>query len=232
MAAHPRDPRRILVIDDDPVTAVSLLGLLQRAGHDVTVAGSGREGLRSLHAQQPDLITLDVTMPDMSGWETLQRIRELSDVPVMMLTASDLEMEKVRGLKGGADDYQTKPWSRPELLARVAALLRRAPADRSRPETYLDSRLEVDFQGHEVKVDGAGVALTPLEFRLLSTFVNHPNSVLSHEQLLEHAWGEPFAVSRGQVKTYVRYLRRKLAWEGEASPIESVRGVGYRYRAA
>jgi DNA-binding response OmpR family regulator len=232
MAGNHARPKQVLVIDDDPVTALTLRGMLERAGHDVVVAGSGREGLRCLHDGRPDLVTLDVGMPGMSGWETLERIREFSDVPVMMLTAAALEMEKVRGLKGGADDYQTKPWSRAELLARVEALLRRAPGEREEAETYLDSRLEVDFSGHAVKVDGAGVALTPLEFRLLSTFVHHANRVLSHEQLLEHAWGESFAVSRGQVKTYVRYLRRKLAWEGESSPIESVRGVGYRYRAA
>ena len=219
------------MIDDDLLQAELLQTLLERAGYEVSIAADGRAGLRELHARQPDLVTLDVSMPELSGWETLARIRELSDVPVMMLTASTLEMEKVRGLKAGADDYQTKPWSTAELLARVEALLRRAPRpSEDATEIYSDPRVEVDFTGHAVRVAGRAVDLTPLEFRLLATFVRNPKRVLSHEQLLEHAWGEPFAVSRGQVKTYVRYLRRKLGWDGGSGPIESVRGVGYCYR--
>ena len=218
---------RVLVIDDDPDIRLLLRELLERAGHLVAEASNGRDGLRSLHAWRPDLIMLDVSMPVLDGWGTLDRIRDLSDVPVLMLTALGQELEKVRGLKGGADDYVTKPFGRQELLARVEALLRRGGAQKSElPTTYEDELVEVDFTQRLVRVDGEEVALTPLEFKLLAALVRHPNQILSHEQLLDLVWGDE-AASRDQVKLYVGYLRRKL---GTPASIESVRGFGYRYR--
>jgi DNA-binding response OmpR family regulator len=217
----------VLVVDDDADIRALVRALLERAGHGVREAADGREGLRALHAWRPDLVVLDATMPGLDGWTTLERIRELSDVPVLMLSARSTELDKVRGLKAGADDYVAKPFGRQELLARVEALLRRRGAPTELPEVYEDAAVRVDFEQRLVSVKGDEVALTPLEYRLLAAFVRHPNQVLSHEQLLTLAWGSEDA-SRDQVKLYVGYLRRKL---GLPDAIESVRGFGYRYRA-
>jgi DNA-binding response OmpR family regulator len=194
-------------------------------------AGDGNEGLRAFFSSRPDLVVLDVSMPGLDGWGTLERIRELSDVPVVMLTAQAQELAKVRGLRGGADDYITKPFGRQELLARVEANLRRQRSDADVPETYGDGFVTIDFAQRAVEVAGAPLSLTPLEFRMLAAFVRNSNQVLSHEQLLELAWGDARNAERDQVKLYVGYLRRKLgAPAGEESPIETVRGFGYRYR--
>jgi DNA-binding response OmpR family regulator len=221
----------VLVIDDDADIRGLLRELLERAGYEVAEGSNGRDGLRKLYATSPDLVLLDVSMPEIDGWQTLERIRDVSDVPVVMLTARAAELEKVRGLKEGADDYVTKPFGRQELLARVEAHLRRAGERAERPGTYADGLLTIDFAQREVMVNGTEVMLTPLEFKLLSTFVRHPNQVLSHEQLLELVWGDALSGSRARTKLYVGYLRQKLATadDGE-SPIETVRGFGYRYR--
>ncbi len=220
----------MLVVDDEADIRMLVRELLERAGHVVADAADGRQGLRVLHSWRPDLVILDVTMPTLDGWATLERIRDLTDVPVLMLTALGRELEKVRGLKAGADDYVTKPFGRQELLARVDALLRRGAGERSAdtPASYEDDQVYVDFAQRLTRVDGKEVGLTPLEFRLLAALVRHPNQVLSHEQLLDLVWGDESA-SRDQVKLYVGYLRRKL---GRPELIESVRGFGYRYRAA
>jgi len=213
---------RILVVDDDD----DIRGLV-RALLD---AQDGRAGLRELYAGSPDLVILDVAMPGLDGWETLERIREVSDVPVLMLTARDAELERVRGLRGGADDYVVKPFGRQELVARVDVLLRR-PRTAGAQETYSDARLSISFARRSVRYDDREVALTRLEYRLLSAFVGHPNQVLSHDQLRELVWGESLATSRDEVKLYVGYLRRKLAPDAPGgTPIETVRGFGYRYR--
>ncbi len=222
---------RILVVDDEADIRELLRELLGRAGYDVAVAEDGRAALRTLFGARPDLVVLDVNMPDLDGWQTLERIRDVSDVPVLMLTARTGELEKVRGLTRGADDYVTKPFGRQELLARVQALLRRSPGRAESLETYADDVLSIDFAQRSVTVGDREVALTPLEFKLLSAFVRHPNQVLSREQLLELVWGDAFGVSGDQVKLYVGYLRRKLNPEApELAPVETVRGFGYRYR--
>jgi len=222
---------RILVVDDDAIARDVVRGVLERAGHRVSEAAGGRAGLRELYALTPDLVILDVEMPEMDGWATLERIRDLSDVPVLMLTARETELERVRGLQGGADDYVVKPFGRQELAARVNALLRRASHRPSEQQTYADSRLAIDFAQRAVRYDERDVALTPLEFRLLATFVRNPNQVLSRDQLLELVWGDALGVSPEQVKLYVGYLRRKLDPAAPRStPIETLRGFGYRYR--
>jgi DNA-binding response OmpR family regulator len=224
----------VLVIDDDEDVALGLKLLLERAGYGVSVAHDGREGLRVFFREHADVVLLDVGMPVMDGWTTLDRLRDVSDAPVLMLTARGLVQERVRGLQSGADDYQTKPFSNEELLARVAALLRRGSASNGdeREQTYADEHVSIDMRSREVSVHGQAVELTPLEFRLLRAFVTHPRQVLSHYQLLDLVWGEGAAANPGAVKTYVRYLRRKLGWDSsDDSPIESLRGVGYRYRA-
>jgi DNA-binding response OmpR family regulator len=172
-------------------------------------------------------------MPGLDGWATLERIREVTDVPVLMLTARDAELERVRGLKGGADDYVVKPFGRQELVARVEALLRRPRSGSAAEDTYADARLRISFAQRSVRYDEREVVLTPLEYRLLSAFVRHPNQVLSHDQLRELAWGDSVSTSRDEVKLYVGYLRRKLAPDAPGgTPIETVRGFGYRYRPA
>jgi DNA-binding response OmpR family regulator len=222
---------RVLVVDDDPDIRNLVAELLRRAGHDVLEAENGRAGLRVFHASSPDLVVLDVSMPELDGWQTLERIRDLSDVPVLMLTARGDELERVRGLQAGADDYVVKPFGRQELLARVQAILRRAAAGPvERAEVYADERLEIDFARRAVTYAQREVALTPLEFKLLSAFVRHPRQVLSRDQLLDLVWGDAYGVSGDQVKLYVGYLRRKLEpGNPESAPIETVRGFGYRY---
>ena len=221
---------QILVVDDDDDIRGLVRTLLERAGHDVSDASDGREGLRELYAGSPDLVILDVAMPGLDGWATLERIREVSDVPVLMLTARDGELERVRGLKGGADDYVVKPFGRQELVARVDALLRR-PRSRGAQDTYADARLSISFAQRAVRYDDREVSLTRLEYRLLSAFVRHPNQVLGNEQLRELVWGDATATSRDEVKLYVGYLRRKLDPAAPGStPIETVRGFGYRYK--
>ena len=223
---------RVLVIDDDADIRGLVTELLGRAGHEVEGAADGRLGLRAFHKSQPDLVVLDVSMPELDGWQTLERIRDLSDVPVLMLTARGDELERVRGLKAGADDYVVKPFGRQELVARVEALLRRtSPETSAAQESYSDPRLTIDFAQRSVTFDGRQVSLTPLEFKLLSAFVRNPRQVLAREQLLELVWGSSYGVSGDQVKLYVGYLRRKLRPDASSeTPIETVRGFGYRYR--
>jgi len=222
---------RLLVVDDDEDIRALLRLVLERAGYLVDDQADGRAALRAFHTGHHDLVVLDVTMPDLDGWEILDRIRDLSEVPVLMLTARDSEPDRVRGLRGGADDYVAKPFDREELLARVEVLLRRAPRD-DEPVSYTDSFMQVDFVQRTLSIEGRDVVLTRTQYNLLEAFVRHPNQVLSQDQLLELAWEDPEAVSRDQVKLYVGYLRKKLGKRGDESPIETVRGFGYRFRPA
>ena len=225
------DRLRILVVDDDADIRLLLRELLERAGYAVDEAEDGRAALRTMFTTPPALVILDVTMPEMDGYQTLERIRDLSEVPVLMLTARTQELEKVRGLSAGADDYVAKPFGRQELLARVQALLRRSGGRSEVVETYADDFVQVDYGQRQIVVQGRDVRLTPLEFKLLAAFVQNPNQVLSRDQLLELVWGDPYGVSGDQVKLYVGYLRRKLMPDApDTAPIETVRGFGYRYR--
>lgn len=222
---------RVLIVDDEPDMRDLLLELVTRAGYAAVLAEDGREALRKLHESRPDLVLLDVRMPVLDGWATLERIRDVSNVPVLMLTAQATELEKVRGLQAGADDYLAKPFGRQELVARIAALLRRVPPSQPERVAFSDSWLEIDHAARSVRADGREVALTPLEFRLLSALCDHTRSVLSPDQLLELVWGGTDGHSRESVKLYVGYLRRKLGLRPDgSSPIETVRGFGYRYR--
>jgi DNA-binding response OmpR family regulator len=230
----PSSAARVLVVDDDDDIRNLVRTLLERTGASVRDADNGRDGLREFHAWRPDLVVLDVNMPELDGWNVLERIRDMSEVPVLMLTARGDELERVRGLQSGADDYVVKPFGKQELVARVQALLRRAArgVPESETERYADAYLSIDWAQARVTVGQEEVQLTPLEFRLLSTFVRHPRQVLSREQLLELVWGDAFGVGGDQVKLYVGYLRRKLETASPGGvPIETVRGFGYRYKA-
>jgi DNA-binding response OmpR family regulator len=220
----------ILVVDDDDGMRELLRTLLERAGHGVTTAADGREGLRHAYALRPDVIVLDVAMPGMDGWETLDRLRDLSDVPVLMLSGRAGEAEKVRGLNAGADDFVAKPFGRQELLARIRVLLRRSAPSRDVSEILDDGFVRVDVANRRVEIDGEEVCLTPLEYKLMAAFARHPHQVLSRDQLLELVWNDAYHTSGDQVKLYVGYLRRKLEPLSDHSPIETVRGFGYRYR--
>lgn len=202
---------------------------LERAGYAVVAAGSGREGMRELFRGAPDIVLLDVVMPEMDGWKTLEEIRAVSDLPVIMLTGQASELEQVRGLRAGADDYVVKPYSAPELMERIRAVLRRVP-DATVRRVLDDGVVHVDFQAREVRVRGAPVELTDLEARLLVAFVEHPGQTLSHDRLVELVWGGAHTAA-SEVRTYVRYLRSKIEPAPERPQlIETVRGFGYRYR--
>jgi DNA-binding response OmpR family regulator len=223
---------RVLVIEDDPDIALGVRTVLGRNGFEVTTAAEGREGLRVFHSEHPDIVILDVGLPEMDGWTVLERIRELSEVPVLMLTSHGQEADKVRGLRGGADDYLTKPFGNAEFTARVQALLRRQHAAAPLPGVFDDGRVQVNFVNHTVLVAGAAVELTPTEFRLLTALVRHRGEVLSSVKLLELAWSDPSGIGPDRVKYSVMRLRRKLGTQaGGDSSIEAVRGFGYRYRA-
>ena len=228
---HEDDPS-VLVIEDDPDIRQLVGAMLGREGYTVSEASTGREGLRTFHDSRPELVILDVGLPDLDGWQVLERIRDMSDVPVLMLTALGTERDKVRGLNAGADDYLTKPFSRVELLARLQAISRRQ-VSRNEPVTVFDDgTLHVDFAHQEVTIDGDPVVLTPTEYRLLATLARHQGQVLSSDQLIELAWDDPSGLAPSRVKYAVLRLRRKLGWdEGDDTPIETVRGFGYRYRS-
>jgi DNA-binding response OmpR family regulator len=221
--------RQVLVVDDDADICLLLEELLRGAGYGVEAAQDGRAALRVFHENPVDLVILDLSMPELDGFETLERLRDLSDVPVILLTARSSEIDKVRGFRAGADDYVVKPFGRQELLARIEALLRRAPKP-THVQHYEDGALSIDYARRLVLCRGLPVRLTPLEFRLLAALVEHTGQVLSADQIVERVWGHAAGVSRDQVKLYVSYLRKKLGPPADGfEPIETVRGFGYRY---
>ncbi len=223
--------KTILLIDDSETQRVVLTDRLQRLGYVVTSAADGRAGLRELYNRRPDIVLLDVLMPELDGWGTLERIREISDVPVIMLTSQDTEIDRVRGLRGGADDYVGKPFSPAELAARVEAVLRRTGEREKVRDRFDDGVVMIDFGTRDVTIRGNAVHLTPLEFRLLAALTEHAGQVLSRDQLLDLVWGSTYDVTDDQVKTYIGYLRRKIGDDAvDSQLIETVRGFGYRYR--
>jgi DNA-binding response OmpR family regulator len=225
------DGARILVVDDETRVADLLRDWLEGAGYTVIAAYDGMEGLREFFSHKPDLAILDMLMPKMGGMELARRIREVSNIPVLMLSARGQEEDKVRALALGADDYMVKPIGGRELLARVAAALRRtgSSAESNAQETYRDDALTMDFTRHEVFVSGEPVNLTKLEYQLLACLVRQAGRVLTYDQLLDCAWGADYD-SPQHVTWHIGRLRRKV----EADPahphrIVTVRGVGYRY---
>lgn len=221
----------ILVIEDDPDIGHLVCLRLDRAGYSSLHASDGQTGLRMLHEHHPDLVLLDIGLPGIDGWQVLERIRDISDIPVVILTARGLETEKVRGLQSGADDYITKPFGHQELVARVGAILRRNSVSDFGEDIYIDQQLQIDVARREVTAFGEPVNLTAGEFRLLHVLVQHVGQVLSPEQLLDLAWDDPTGIGASKVKFSILRLRRKLGCDDVSRcPIESVRGFGYRYR--
>ena len=225
-----RMKNRVLIVEDDDDLRDLVRTVVEREGMETIEAADGREGLKKFYDHRPGLVILDIGLPKLNGWQVLERVRELGDVPVLILTANADELDKVRGLREGADDYVTKPFGRQELIARIEALLRRAGDSEIGAEVHADGLIEIDFTQRRAKVRGCELDLTPTEFRLLAALARHPNQVLSHDQLLEMAWGDADNRSRQQVKLYIGYLRRKLTDACKSDPIETVRGFGYRYR--
>jgi DNA-binding response OmpR family regulator len=222
----------VLVIEDDSAVQQLIDTVLRRQGFNVLLAGTGRAGLRQVHEHRPGVVVLDVGLPDLDGWQVLERIRDISEVPVLMLTGYAEEPDKVRGLRAGADDYLTKPFGLDEFTARLEALLRRGSwATTEAADTFTDGDLCVDFGRRTVTLAGEPIAVTPIEFKLLTALVRHSGQVLSAEQLLRLAWDDGSGIGADRVKFSVHRLRRKLGWEElERSPIEAVRGFGYQYR--
>ena len=223
----PDSRQRILVVEDEANIASFVAVYLKKAGFEVSVARNGSEALAKAGTEAPTLIILDLMLPDLDGIEVCRRIRQRSDVPILMLTARDDDVDKIIGLEVGADDYLTKPFNPRELVARVKSILRRSTTRRRDPEVALleHGALRIDSGRREVTVGGEEVQLAPKEFDLLWELLDHRGLVLTRDQLLERVWGYTFAGDTRTVDVHVRQLRRKL---GEACPIVTVWGVGYK----
>jgi len=206
-----------------------LSGSLRFAGFDVVTAVSGADALRAVRASRPDLVLLDVMLPDDDGFEVVRRLRSAGpDVPVIFVTARDGVRERVAGLALGADDYVTKPFSLDEVLERIRAVLRRTGRAAAKPRLRV-AGLELDEDGHEVRRDGIPIALTPTEFRLLRFLMSNAGRVLSKQQIFDHVWDHNPAGDANVVEPCVSYLRRKVD-QGEPRLIHTIRGVGYVLR--
>ena len=225
-------PRRVLVVDDEPRMIHFIRLNLEHDGFEVIEATSGSEALEVMRDRLPDLILLDVMMPEIDGFETLQLIREISTVPVIMLTAKGEEEDRVRGLELGADDYITKPFSPREMVSRVRAVIRRTetPSTPMSEPIEVDDRLRIDFDRREISVGGELVQLRPTEFKLLYHLVQNAGWVVPHDQLLAKVWGYEYRDETHYLRLYVNYLRKKLE-EDSSNPkyILTERGVGYRF---
>jgi DNA-binding response OmpR family regulator len=221
----------VLVVEDDPDIRGLVIALVERAGMTGLPAADGRAGIRAFFEHRPDLTVLDIGLPGLDGWQVLERVREVSNAPVMVLTAAGENPEKIRGLDSGADDYVTKPFDPDVLVARIRALLRRGGRGAADLEILSDDVVSLDEAKRRVEVSGHEVHLTPTEFKLLVTLMRNRDQVVTQDQLLEEVWGNAGGDPR-QVRLYVSYLRRKLQEAGAEEPIETVRGFGYRFRPA
>ena len=220
----------ILIVEDEPDFAGLLELWFDRSGYRPILASSGKDALRRFYEEHPDLVILDVALPDLDGWQVIERIREFSRVPILMVTARSSEADKVRGLKLGADDYITKPLSFPELIARVEAALRRAstPAP-DRPRRLQHRDLIVDLDDHRARLRGEDVRLTPTEFRLLAYLLEHAGQLVAHRQVLAGVWGSGYDADVHLLRMTIRNLRLKLdaVAPGDAY-IATEYGLGYR----
>ncbi len=230
--------KKILIVDDEPAFVRLVEQVLTQKGYEALTAGNGQEALRLLFNHKPDLVLLDVVMPKMDGWQTLNRIRDIADIPIIMLTGKrTAEEDIVHGLDYGADDYLLKPVRNRELVARVKAVLRRAELPSSlevRKEiTYNDDFLSVNINERKVMVNGKRVKLTPREFRLLALLVENAGYILTHKQILEKVWGWEYTDDLDYVRIYISHLRQKIE-PNPALPryIITEPGVGYSFQKA
>ena len=221
----------VLVVEDEASIASFVALYLKNAGYTVKAVANGTDALAQVEAEQPALIVLDLMLPDMDGIEVCRRIRQRQDVPIVMLTARDEDIDKIIGLEVGADDYMTKPFNPRELVARVKSILRRSTPQRRDAETaeIRHGELHVDAGRREVHIGDEEIQLAPKEFDLLWELLDHRGVVLTRDQLLERVWGYTFAGDTRTVDVHVRQVRRKL---GDASPIVTVWGVGYKVAPA
>jgi DNA-binding response OmpR family regulator len=225
--------RTLLVVDDEPTLRETLAYNLEHDGYRVVTAADGREALERFRAERPDLVVLDLMLPELSGVEVCRIIRQESDVPILMLTAKDSEVDKVVGLEVGADDYVTKPFSLRELQARVRALLRRSDQQQvaERPAVVDLGRVQADLAGLRLLRDGEPLPVKPKAFELLAFLVRHPGQVFTREQLLEHVWGYDYAGESRTVDVHIHWLRSQIEEEpGTPRYLHTVRGVGYVFR--
>jgi DNA-binding response OmpR family regulator len=228
-------PRTILVVEDETTLRETLVDALEVEGFRVVAAGDGRTALTRFRAERPDLVLLDLMLPELSGIEVCRIIRAESGVPIVMLTAKDSELDKVVGLELGADDYVTKPFSLRELSARIRALFRRSEqpaAGDGSPSSLVDlGRVQVDLAGHRLLRDGDELAVKPKAFELLAFLLRHPGQAFTRDQLLEHVWGYDYAGETRTVDVHVHWLRSTLEDDAAAPKfIHTVRGVGYVFR--
>jgi two-component system alkaline phosphatase synthesis response regulator PhoP len=223
----PGTKQKILVVEDEASIASFVSLYLKNAGYDVYTAETGASALAQVASDGPALIVLDLLLPDMDGIEVCRRVRRTMDVPILMLTARDEDVDKIIGLEVGADDYMTKPFNPRELVARVKSILRRSHHERPAAETaqLMHGLLTIDAARREVRVGDEEIQLAPKEFDLLWELLDHRGVVLTRDQLLERVWGYTFAGDTRTVDVHVRQIRRKL---GDASPIVTVWGVGYK----
>jgi len=223
---------KILAVDDEQRMVRFIQLNLEQDGFEVVTAYNGKEALEQVRTQLPDLILLDIMMPDINGFDVLKKIREVNNVPVIMLTAKGEEDDRIQGLELGADDYITKPFSPRELVSRIRAVLRRTKAfkEDQADQIKVDDRLTIDFSRREVWVEGKKVDLRPTEYRLLYHLVQNAGWVNTHEQLLSKVWGFEYQDEPHYVRLYVNYLRKKLE-KDPSNPkyILTERGVGYRF---
>ena len=223
---------KVLVVEDDPEFLELTQKWLQNAGYEVVTASDGVEGMRRVYSSRPNLVLLDANLPKMDGWEVCRRIREMSEIPVLMVTVNGQKSDQLRGFGVGADDYITKPVYFPELIARVLAVLKRAGSvtQESGPSTFDNGEIEIDWRSHQVWVRGKQVKLSPTEFKILTTLIKNRGWIVTHEQLLEKAWGPNYIGDKSFVKLYIRYLRQKIE-EDPHNPrlIGTERGVGYYF---
>lgn len=225
--------KKILIIDDEPMIVESVSYNLKQEGYETLAAKDGEAGLELALAEEPDLILLDLMLPRLNGVEVCRQIRKTSEVPIIMLTAKEGEIDRILGLELGADDYVVKPFSMRELLARVKTVLKRfsAGAKTTEVSNLASGDLVIDMLGHEVTVKGQNVDLSSKEFDLLRILANHPGQVLSREQLLNLVWGNDFYGDSRTVDVHIRWLREKVE-EDPSDPkyILTIRGVGYKFK--
>jgi two-component system KDP operon response regulator KdpE len=222
---------KILVIDDEETTVQLITLLLERREFEVIKAYSAEDGLRKAYRHQPDLVLLDIMMPDMDGWEVCRRLRDMSDVPIIFLTARSEGKDVVHGLEIGADDYIVKPYDNEELVARIKAHLRRSPKPNMSEELVFNGgEFRINFMNREVRVRNELKHLTPKEFNLLGVLVRNAGRVVPRNELVTEAWGEEYADAIDSLKLYIHYLRQKLEADPERPEyILTSRGVGYRF---